>query len=304
MSDTQSRRRFLGNLGAASIASLLPQLPAAASATAAASHRVLSCNIRVALPDDEAKGLGWPQRKKLCLKVIKAQKPDIVGFQEVLKEQAEDIRSAFPGYTLFGFDGPEMDAHKEGYHGIAKNPILFSNERYILLGGGCYWLSETPLVAGSMAWGTARARHVNWVRLREKRTGKELRVVNVHLDHVSAEAKLQQAKMLVEESAQYQPDFPQILTGDFNSRASSKVFEPVKNGGWADTYTVVHGEGPVSFTAHAFEGEKYAKGKPDGKIDFIFGKGPVKATASHIIKDQENGRYPSDHFFLSADVTI
>lgn len=304
MSHIPSRRRFLGNLGAASIASLLPQWSAAASRPAAAFHRVLTCNIRVALPEDETKGQGWPQRKNNCLKIIKDQRPDIVGFQEVLKVQAEDIRKAFPKHSLFGFDGPEMDAHTEGYHGIAKNPILFSNERYELTGGGVYWLSETPLAAGSMSWGTARARHANWVRLRERKTGRELRVINVHLDHVSAEAKLQQAKMLVAESAQYQNDFPQILTGDFNSKATSNVFEPVRSGGWADTYSAVHGDKPVGFTAHAFEGEQYAKGKPDGRIDFIFSKGPVTALASHIIKDKINGQYPSDHFFISADVDI
>ncbi|MCH5686767.1 hypothetical protein LWM68_22410 [Niabella sp. W65] len=43
-----------------------------------------------------------------------------MGFQEVLKVQAEDIRKAFPHFNLFGFEGPEMDAHPTGYHGIAK----------------------------------------------------------------------------------------------------------------------------------------------------------------------------------------
>ncbi|MGX5820171.1 endonuclease/exonuclease/phosphatase family protein [Chitinophaga lutea] len=299
MSTTSSRRLFLRRLGAASIVPFLPKLTFADAQAPSTRHHVLTCNIRVALPDDEAKGVGWPQRKEICLQIIKAQRPDIVGFQEVLKVQAEDIRKAFPGYTLFGFDGPEMDAHTEGYHGIAKNPILFSNERYELIAGGGYWLSETPLKAGSLSWGSARARNANWVRLRERKSGKEFRVVNLHLDHVSNEAKLQQIKLVLEESAQYQETFPQILTGDFNSRATSKVIEAVKAAGWKDTFTATE-----QFTGHSFEGLQYAKGKPDGRIDYIFGTSVIQAADSKVITDAVKGKYPSDHFFVSAHLNI
>lgn len=296
------RRSFIKGLGATALLPFLPQL--SATAATASSHRILSCNIRVALPEDEAKGMGWQSRKDICLKLIKQQKPDIVCLQEVLKVQAEDIRKAFPRYCLFGFEGPEMEAHQTGYHGIAKNPILFSAERYELLAGACYWLSETPLIAGSKSWNTARARHANWVRLRERRTGKELRVLNLHLDHVSGEAKVMQAKMVVEESDQYPPDFPQVLAGDFNSRATSKVFDAVKAAAWKDSYATIHGDADPGYTAHEFQGADYAKGSAKGKIDFIFYKGSVKALASEIIKDKVNGRYPSDHYFLSADLIL
>lgn len=297
------RRGFIKGLGAATLLPFLP-LSTFSTATAPGFHRVLSCNIRVALPEDEEKGVGWPQRKDGCIKVIKKQKPDIVCFQEVLKVQAEDIRRAFPRYCLFGFDGPEMDAHQEGYHGIAKNPVLFDTDRYELLSGGNYWLSETPLIAGSMSWGTARARSVNWLRLRDRKTGQAFRVVNLHLDHISGEAKIQQAKMVAEESSQYQPDFPQILAGDFNARATSKVFDSLRDAGWQDSYAAVHGAADPGYTVHGFEGAAYTKGAGKGKIDFIFCKGSVKAQGSTIIKDAVNGRYPSDHYFLSADLMI
>ncbi len=223
------------------------------------AHRILSCNIRVALDEDEAKGLGWSARKDICLKVIKDRKPDIVGLQEVLKVQADDLRKYFPSYQLFGFDGPEMDEHTTGYYGIAKNPILFSKDRYELLTGGTYWLSETPLVAGSKSWDTARARHANWVRLKEKKTGKELRIVNLHLDHISGEAKIQQAKVVVVESAQYQQGYIQLLTEDFNTRFDSKVFESVRNAGWKESYETIHGEKEAGFTGHEFEGRNMRK---------------------------------------------
>jgi len=300
-----SRRRFLKGLGATALLPLLPGMAAAEGwHKSAKQHKVLCCNIRVALPEDEAKGVGWPQRKDICINIIKNHKPDIICLQEVLKVQADDLIKAFPKFQLLGFDGPEMDAHKEGYHGIAKNPIMFNRDKYELRNAGGYWLSETPLVAGSKSWDTARARHANWVRLKDKSSGKEFRVVNLHLDHVSNEAKVEQTKLVVQESSQYQKDFPQILTGDFNARADSKVFDSVKGDGWMDSFTAVNGTAPPGFTTHAFEGPAYAKGRPDGKIDFIFCKGPVKSLASSIIRDHEKGKYPSDHYFLSADLEL
>jgi len=303
-----SRRRFLTGIGATALLPLLPKFSAAEQNDAelfnSSMHKVLCCNIRVALPEDEAKGVGWPQRKEICLDIIKKQNPHIICLQEVLKVQAADFKKAFPKFLLLGFDGPEMDAHQEGYHGIAKNPILFNTNRYELIAAGTYWLSETPLVAGSKSWDTARARHTNWVRLKDKNSKKEFRVVNLHLDHIADEARIQQAKMVADESSQYLPGFPQILAGDFNARAGSRVFASLKESGWKDSYAAVYGETDPGFTVHEFEGENYSKGSAKGKIDFVFCKGALRAYASTIIKDNEKGKYPSDHYFLSAELEI
>ncbi len=303
---SSGRRTFLKGLGISVMLPVISGLPESLgqSSSGSPTHRILCCNIRVALEEDDAKGVGWNDRKQLCINVIKKRNPDIICLQEVLKVQADDFRAAFAGHALFGFDGPEMDAHQHGYHGIAKNPILYSTSRYELLAAGTYWLSETPLVAGSKSWDTARARHANWVRLKEKKSGKELRVINIHLDHVSGKAKIEQAKMVVEESDQYQPAFPQIFTGDFNARISSKVFDSLRDKGWKDSYREVHGVEEPGHTGHAFKGADYERAALGGKIDFIFTKGPVKATAAEIIKDHEGGRYPSDHYFVAADVLI
>lgn len=305
---SSSRRRFLKGLGATALLPLLPQFAVAKQKSVlhkqATVHKVLSCNIRVALPEDEAKGVGWPQRKPICIEVIKKQKPHIICLQEVLKVQAEDLKKAFPKFQLLGFDGPEMDAHSEGYHGIAKNPIMYDTSRYELMNAGGYWLSETPLVAGSKSWDTARARHANWVRLKDKTSGKEFRVVNLHLDHVSGKAKIEGAKLVVDESAQYQPHFPQILTGDFNTRFDSEVFKAVRAGGWKESYETVHGEGEAGHTGHEFRGVNYEKASSKGRIDYIWYRGGVKPTAAAIIKDAVGGKYPSDHFFLGAELII
>ena len=68
----------------------------------------------MALPEDEEKGFGWSVRKELCVKIIRAQKPDIICLQEVLKIQVEDMRRFFPEFISFGFEGPEYAGKTQG----------------------------------------------------------------------------------------------------------------------------------------------------------------------------------------------
>jgi endonuclease/exonuclease/phosphatase family metal-dependent hydrolase len=269
----------------------------------------MCANIRVALPEDEKEGVGWDKRKNLCMKVMLRYKPDIICLQEVLKVQMDDMRQQFSKFEGFGFDGPEMDPIQTGYHGIAKNPIFFRRDRYEMRSGGTYWLSETPLIGGSKSWDTARARNCNWLRLKDKKTGTEFRAINTHLDHISNEARGKQTEAILKEAEQYLPDFPQIFAGDFNSRAGSNVMSLIKAAGWKDTYSAIHGDEDTGYTAHDFKGAKYAevlkeKGTKGGRIDFIFSKGKVVSRAAAIIKDEEAGFYPSDHYFLYADVAL
>ena len=70
-------------------------------------HRVASCNIRVALPQDEEGGNGWSARKYVCERVMKRCKADIYCLQEVTVGQYEDMCRMFPGYFVFGYPGPE-----------------------------------------------------------------------------------------------------------------------------------------------------------------------------------------------------
>jgi len=249
-----SRRSFIKEIGIVSVA--IPWIPQTILAQDDETkknkrnlHRVLTCNIRVALPEDEKKGYGWNSRKKICKEVIAAHSPDIICLQEV-RIQMEDLKKYFPQFSSFGFEGPSMDAFPEGYHWIAKNPILFSKKRYELTAAGTYWLSETPLAAGSKSWNTARARHVNWIRLKDRHTHKEFRVVNTHLDHLEQEAREKQIELIIKESAQYLTDFPQVLTGDFNSSIPNPVFETIKTEGWIDTFSAVHEGVDPGFTYH------------------------------------------------------
>lgn len=267
------------------------------------THRILSCNIRVALPEDSVRGIGWDNRKDVCIEVIKKYQADIICTQEVLKVQYEDLSEALSDYFVFGFIGPDMDAFPIGYHGIAKNVIFFSKKRYQLMSAGNYWLSETPHIAGSKSWGSARARHCNWVRLKDIYTGKEFRVMDIHLDHIAQEAKEAQIQMIIDEAKQYQADFPQLLIGDFNANANNNVVKIIRSSGWTDTYVEANNGKENTYSYHGFKGMNKDAGD-SGCIDFIFSFGPVKSLSSKLIQDEIGKMFPSDHFFLMAEVEI
>jgi len=232
---------------------------------------------------------------------MRAQQADLICLQECQDVHLRHLKSRLPEFDTYALANPELVFHP-------ANAILFSRARYELISAGGFWLSETPHVAGSKSWDSARSRFANWVHLKERKSGKEFRVWNTHLDHIGQLAREKQAELIVQASMVFPKAFPQLLTGDFNANVANPVVKLVKEGGWTDTYAAVHGPEDPGTTFHGFLGPKYAeddpKGKLKGKIDFIWCRGAVKVLAAEVIRDGRNGRYPSDHYFMSAEVEL
>ena len=141
-----------------------------------------------------------------------------------------------------------------------------------------------------------------WVRLKDIQTGAEMRVVNTHLDHVSQPAREAQARLLGEDAAAYPYAFPQLLAGDMNGDSRNPAIGAFRQAGWVDTHAQIHGPRDPGFTYHGFSGPHHSDEL--GKIDWIFARGAVRVTAAEIVTAHRDGRYPSDHYFLSVDVAV
>ena len=310
-----SRRNLLKGIGAASLLAMLPRGADAKNAfssgvstagkKAEGATRILSCNILVAWDEYKGTPKDWTLRRDLSEKVVRDQDADIICMQEVLREQSQDFAKAMPDYFQFGFPDAFNDAHPTGYHGVAKNIILFRKDRYQLTSAGSYWLSDTPLAAGSNSWDSARPRHCNWVRLKERQTGKEFRVLDVHLDHKGQTAREHQAAIIAQESSQYQNDFPQILGGHF-------IFHHEKQGlpdfDRCRVERYLHGgkraAGSGLYGSSVAGSGIQAEVSLHGRIDFIYYRGDVKPLAAKIITENDNGKFPSDHYFLTAGCKV
>ena len=300
---TQSRRGFLSGLGTMLAAPGLcgPLLAAEDDERTlpADALRIMNCNIRVALASDCETGNGWESRKELCGETIAACQPDVICFQECKREQLQDLTQYLPHYRSFAQALAEPPFHP-------VNGILFAKSRFTMLSGGGFSLSETPHIAGSKSWDSALPRFVNWVFLHDRRSKKSVRIWNTHFDHKGQRAREEAARLIVEASNAYPDDTCQLLSGDLNADASNAAIKSITDGGWIDTYAATHGHTDPGFTFHRFLGPKYGEVKknPLGKIDWIFSRGPVKTLAAEIIRKGRDGRYPSDHYFVVADVLL
>ena len=260
------------------------------------THKILSCNIRTPLERDYKSGDGWETRKEFCAEVIRAQRADLIGLQEAYGIQVDYLKCQLPGFESFGqaIPGPVFNP---------INTILYSTARYEVVSSGGIWLSETPHIAGSVSWNSARPRFANWMDLKDRASGQAFRFWNTHLDHKGKVARQEQACVLAEAAEAY-PELPQILTGDLNADATTPPVKAFKERGWIDSYAAIHGPEDPGFTFHRFVGSKYAGRSSKGKIDWIFCRGGVQPISAEVIRDHQKGRYPSDHYFISAEVVL
>lgn len=253
--------------------------------------RVLCCNIRYSAAPDGPNA--WAHRKAFCAQVILSREPDIVCFQEMSCEQYLYLREAMPEYDAYGVVDRPL-----GYS--RQNTIFWLQRRFNLLSAGGYWLSATPHVPGSKSWDSQNIRQANWVMLGLVGSGACVRIVDTHLDHIGQTAREQQARLVNEDAAAYPEWHPQVLCGDMNADATNPAILSFFYAGWKDTYEIVHGERNPGPTYHGFLGQGFQG--PMGKIDWIFSRGRLATTAAEIIRDERDGHYPSDHYFLSADL--
>lgn len=261
--------------------------------------KIVSCNIRDARADDGANS--WQQRRERCARIIRALDADVVCFQEMRWNQRDDMAAALPHYSSYGL--PELADAPD-----APNTIFWRRDVFACIDSGGYWLSEQPSVPGSRSWGCQSIRLVNFVVLQHS-GGRRVRIINTHLDDGSQLARQQQARMLADDSASALDDEVQVLCGDMNCDASNPAIDILIAAGWRDSYTVVHESSEDGITYHAFQGAAYNPARypsePQGRIDWIFIRGDVSVGAAQIIRSSdENGYFPSDHYFVSATLSL
>jgi endonuclease/exonuclease/phosphatase family metal-dependent hydrolase len=268
-----------------------------APATAGRAHRILTCNILFDLPEQKGTPFDWAAgRREACVNLIRDHRPDLVCMQEVGRGQNDDFIQAFPRFAAFGYDDPYVDRQPVRFQNI-KNVILYARDRYEIVIGGQYWLAQTPLIPGSHLPGEL-PRHVTWVRLRDRSTGGQFRVLDTHWG-LKQPIRLQEAPMIAADTQPYAADFPQLLCGDFNSASTSDEHRILQDAGWRDTYAAInagHGEStsrPAATTR-----------APHHRIDYIYYRGAIRPTAAKIFRSPDHNRPASDHPFVSVDVEI
>ena len=116
--------------------------------------KVMSFNIHYGAANDGENS--WKHRDYLVLETVQNARPDLIGYQEVLKFQAEFLQKNLKGY---GFHGVGRDDGQEKGEYV---PLMWRQERFELLDSGHFWLSETPEIPGSVSWDSSLTRMLSW----------------------------------------------------------------------------------------------------------------------------------------------
>lgn len=231
--------------------------------------------------------------------------PDILGTQELLDFQLNDLLTQTPGGILTDYD----------YYGVGRNDgddsgeyaaIFYRRDRFSQLDQGTFWLSITPNRPGTKHPDAGAVRIASWVVLDDHESRQQLFVLNTHLDNSSSTARSFAAELIRNRLRRLAGDLPILLTGDLNATESSDVLATLLDGNQPadrpllDAYREVH---PVrqnnERTFHGFGG-----GTSGSRIDFVLHSAELTPYDAAIIRTTYDGRYPSDHYPVTAEFTL
>lgn len=267
--------------------------PAPDQAQHPTAFRVMSYNIRYNNPDDEAHA--WPHRVDRVASTILFNNTDIVGVQEALKGQLEDLSASLPGYAWIGVgrdDGAEAGEY---------TAIFYKEDRFSLLDSDTFWLSKTPEVPGSKDWDAALTRIATWGHFQDTASGTSLYVFNTHFDHRGSEARTQSAALIAQRATDIAGDTPLVVTGDFNFTPNTPGYATLTEKLTDALHaTIEPHHGPTSTIYRGFE----VTHEPGRRIDYIFTNDALDVHQHATLSDNWEGAFASDHLAVIATLQL
>ncbi len=260
--------------------------------------RVMTFNIRY---NNAGDGINtWQNRKELVADMIRFHQADVVGLQEALYGQIEDLVALLPEYDWIGVG--RYDGKLEGEF----SAIFYLKDRFEMLNNSTFWLSETPDVPG-LGWDAVCYRIVTWGEFQDKTSGKIFYHFNTHFDHKGETARKESAILLLNSVAVIAGDAAVIVTGDFNAHPDSVPYQIITQG-W-DGKKLIDSQFISLYPHHGptgtFTGFDFAKlAKPLELIDYIFVNEKISVILHGTLSDTYDGKLPSDHFPVLAEIKI
>lgn len=246
---------------------------------------VATFNMRYDNPDDSLNN--WQYRKERIAQFIKDQKVEIVGTQELLQNQVDDLKALLPEYDMVGV--ARDNGKDEGEYAA----IFYLRDRFDALDSNNFWLCENPDSVGMKGWDAACTRIATWAKMQDKATGKIFMAVNTHFDHVGEVARRESALLIISKIKEIVGDRPAFLTGDFNVDNTSNAYETITTNEFVlnDSRKVAKAVEGADYTWHDF-GKLPAEER--GIIDFIFTTPSIEVLKVYIPQENADALL-SDH---------
>jgi endonuclease/exonuclease/phosphatase family metal-dependent hydrolase len=249
--------------------------------------RVCSFNIRRDWGDDETDN--WTFRQRLVVETIEEIAPDVIGLQEPLPHQYAYLRDQLDGFEWYGVP---RQGNKEG----ELVPVGWCADRFDARKCETRWSSETPL-RPSTSWNANWPRVVTNLQLLDwEAEGTEISLWNNHFDTGEGRRRVKSAEQLREWVGDSRPC---VVLGDFNTEPDGEPIQALLGDGHLRDARDPADErvGPLA-TFHGFEGTH------DECIDHVFVSPDVDVRQFETVAKSEEGKYPSDHFPVVADLVF
>jgi len=246
---------------------------------------VVGFNIRSC---NDPEGNSIPERAPRLAKVLKDYDADVICLQEFTPkwESFMDLLTRGEYAYLHKYRNETVD--------IEGSPILWKKEKFQCLKTGWFWLSDTPEVE-SRGWDALYNcyRMCLYAVLQEKATGKVFTVMNTHFGF-GDEGQVASAE-LITKYAQTVAEGPVVLLGDFNMTPSTPGYGKITEY-FTDVNMATAKDENITF--HAYN-------KRQGYlIDFCFVDSTVTPLGCKRITDLVDGKFPSDHYGIYANLEL
>jgi endonuclease/exonuclease/phosphatase family metal-dependent hydrolase len=280
---------LLGWLGLIGWSSLSPGGVMPPAKTDAAIVRVVTWNIlcgsEEGTPWDRH---GWAVRKDALRASLEAARPDILCVQEARPEQVEAVAAMLPGHRRVGVG--RDDGRSSGEHCA----IYFDTSRFQELGGGTFWL-EKPTDSPPTSTVLGPKRICTWLRLRDNRGGRCLRVYNLH-SYLTESGRIAAARLILDRIASGDPTDAVLVSGDFNATPSAPDRRLFDEAGLISSGKLA-GEAPETPTYQFY-------GIRTSRLDEILVNKGWRVVQHRILDVKPGNTFASDHFGLMADLVL
>jgi endonuclease/exonuclease/phosphatase family metal-dependent hydrolase len=252
--------------------------------------KIVTWNLRCVWKDGDGVN-AFIHRAGFIYDKIMQEKPEIIAFQEVVSNSLELLKRMLPEYEFFGV----LRSAKYTGEGVY---VAYLKEKFLFLGGESFWLSPTPYVAGSRFVNQSDCPRVcAYVKLVDRNTGEILNIFDLHLDHVSDEARRLGLELLfkyIEDRNKAIDKDKIVILGDFNALREDGVMQFAFGKEW-----LIDSTKDVGVTFHDFGRENYRQ------IDYILLSKALESRVQSVgtWRDEHNGIYLSDHYPVCVELT-
>ncbi len=234
----------------------------------------------------------WNARKDSLAELIKKYDIDIIGTQELCKEQLEYLMGKLPGWDYSQYmplRPKDMGNGKRGFN----NAIIYKKEKYQVLDEGTFFIQKD-------------VRFCVWTKFKDKKTGKNFYFFNTHYPVNGDDLKKECSSKIIKEVKNQDENASVFLVGDFNSKNKEPCIAEILNSKiFADSKAI--SKTPPQGPPYSYREKDYGPNhemlwrKQDYSItenkhiDYIFVSPNISVKSFICIDDTFNAIPPSDH---------